>query len=158
MRKSYCLNALRASTHSQRATSQRGTFACTELWLNCKIVYAHIWLNLIPVTGDSIIGAVGSLWLSYTYMCLYTQCTCNIDCAIKSKYLFFWPNSSYGDYGLSSSESIDLTFHSESTVTHNRLTVDTMAPTQMEPSHERRGYAAQEGEEYFDRLDSKRYL
>lgn len=43
-------------------------------------------------------------------------------------------------------------------MTHNRLTVDTMAPTQMEPSHERRGYAAQEGEEYFDRLDSKRYL
>lgn len=42
-------------------------------------------------------------------------------------------------------------------MTHNRLTVDTMAPTQMEPSHERRGYAAQEGEEYFDRLDSKRY-
>lgn len=40
---------------------------------------------------------------------------------------------------------------------HNRLTVDTMAPTQMEPSHERRGYAADEGdEEYFDRLDSKR--
>jgi hypothetical protein len=63
--------------------------------------------------------------------------------------------SSYGDYGLSSSESIDLTFHSVSTVTHNRLTVDTMAPTQMEPS--RRGYSVEEGdEEYFDRLDSKR--
>ena len=73
-------------------------------------------------------------------------------------YFPFEPNSSYGDYGLSSSESIDLTFHSVSTVTHNRLTVDTMAPTQMEPSHERRGYAAEEGdEEYFDRLDSKRY-
>lgn len=71
---------------------------------------------------------------------------------------FLQSNSSFGDYGHSSSESIDLTFHSESTVTHNRLTVDTMAPTQMEPSHERRGYAAEEGEEYFDRLDSKRYL
>lgn len=33
-----------------------------------------------------------------------------------------------------------------------------MAPTQMEPSHERRGYAEEEGEEeeLFDRLDSKR--
>ena len=71
-------------------------------------------------------------------------------------------NSSYGEYGLSSSESIDLTFHSVSTVTHNRLTVDTMAPTQMEPSHERRGYTTTEDggeeEEYFDRLDSKRYI
>ena len=65
-------------------------------------------------------------------------------------------SSSYGDYGLSSSQSIDLTFHSVSTVTHNRLTVDTMAPTQMEPSHERRDFAAEDGEEYFDRLDSKR--
>jgi chromosome segregation ATPase len=106
-----------------------------------------------PVSDGVMYGNFNERRIEYEEVLLSEQTT-ESQYSQSESYL---SESSYGDYdGLSSSQSIDLTFHSVSTVTHNRLTVDTMAPTQMEPSHERRGYAAEDGEEYFDRLDSKR--
>ena len=61
---------------------------------------------------------------------------------------------SYDGYGLSSSQSIDLTFHSVSLPSHNRLTVDTVMTTQNEPSHSQRS----EDETFFSREEPTRYF